>query len=353
MNPLRLRVALFLFLTLLVGWWWVNPSLVTIVEYVQGDIATEMVADAPLASVTATTTRIVFTGDVFLGRDVEDGARQLGYEYPLHIFTQAPMTTADAIVVNFEAPVPLEHQPTPDLGMQFSVATSALPALAAAGVTHAGLANNHTGDYGSNGLLHTRSQLQAAGIDPFGSPWSLGSSSVAFIDTVKGQVAVIGIHAVATQPLTEDVEDIFSALPDTVTEKVVYVHWGNEYQLKASAQQRALANQLVAAGADLIIGHHPHVVQDIEIIEGVPVIYSLGNTIFDQYFSTDVQTGLLLSVEWESERRSVQLYPISSIGSRTRPYLMPARERSVFLHDLADRSDSGLSEAIRSGRLSW
>lgn len=357
MQLIRYSLILLLLITLAV-WWWIlgswystnEPATYRWGEFLSGP--TQQSTATPDTDL-ATSTRIIFTGDVFFGRDVEDGARQYGYEYPLALFRQPPFSQADATVINFEAPIPPTHQPTPHFGMRFSVATSAVPALQRAGVTHAGLANNHTGDFGSEGLAHTRQTLMAGGVQVFGDPATVGTSSVALVDTVQGPVALIGIHAVNAAPDMAEVRTVLTALPDDVTAVVAYMHWGNEYQEEASVLQQELATDLVAAGVDVVVGHHPHVVQNIAEINDAPIFYSLGNTVFDQYFSVAVQTGLVVTLEFTKTERFVHLHPVSSLGSRTRPYLMPARERARWLTELANQSDASFADKIRMGSWSW
>jgi poly-gamma-glutamate synthesis protein (capsule biosynthesis protein) len=121
----------------------------------------------------------------------------------------------------------------------------------------------------------------------------------------------------------------------------------------ANQTQSTFAKELVAAGVDLIIGHHPHVVQTVTVVDGVPVIYSLGNTVFDQYFSSAVQEGMVVALEYTTTKRTAVLHPISSIGSRTRPYLSPAWEKDQFLKALAKLSEVSLEQSIKEGSLSW
>ena len=106
-------------------------------------------------------------------------------------------------------------------------------------------------------------------------------------------------------------------------------------------------------GADAIIGHHPHVVQDIQVYQGVPVFYSLGNFVFDQYFSSAVQEGLLLKLTLTEAGANYELIPTTSIGSRSRPQLMSPYEREHFLTGLATRSAPKLRTQIHSGYLEF
>ena len=130
---------------------------------------------------------------------------------------------------------------------------------------------------------------------------------------------------------------------------IVLIHWGTEYSLKSSPAQQSLAHQLIDAGADLIIGHHPHVVQDIEQYNDKLIFYSLGNFIFDQYFSNEVQQGLLVGLEFQDKQLVFDLLPIQSKLSQ--PFLMEGNIRETFLKRLAGRSSPSLSTDIELGRI--
>jgi poly-gamma-glutamate synthesis protein (capsule biosynthesis protein) len=92
-------------------------------------------------------------------------------------------------------------------------------------------------------------------------------------------------------------------------------------------------------------------VQDIRLVEAVPVVYSLGNFIFDQYFSTAVQEGLLLGVKLDADKLVLNLYPHSSHGTLSRPQLIADDKKQIFLTNLAMRSDNSLTTAIESGQI--
>ena len=87
----------------------------------------------------------------------------------------------------------------------------------------------------------------------------------------------------------------------------VSLHWGVEYQHQPQESQRQLAHQLIDAGADVIIGHHPHCIQGVEVYRGGLIAYSLGNFVFDQFQSADTKSGLMLQAEMRSVRMAVSL----------------------------------------------
>ncbi|HEU4677799.1 MAG TPA: CapA family protein, partial [Candidatus Paceibacterota bacterium] len=95
------------------------------------------------------------------------------------------------------------------------------------------------------------------------------------------------------------------------------------------AQER-LAKELVDDGADLVIGHHPHVVEDVALYRGKPVFYSLGNFVFDQYFSTDVMEGLGVTLTLENEYADYALTGYATMESRSAPYVMSTTSSSAL-----------------------
>ena len=291
---------------------------------------------------------VLFTGDVLLARHVEYLQSKLGAEYPWggEAFAQF---SDPAVVVNFEAAIPQQHTPTKAGGMRFSVPTSSLQSLTDAGVTHASLANNHSGDFGTAAALHTREALSNSGIASFGNAVTVGSTSHSFIPVGDTAVAVVGLHLLESEIEPGSLEAYVDQLSKESVVQIAYVHWGNEYEVTHSSKQREQAEALVAAGFDVVIGHHPHVVQDIEVITGVPVFYSLGNYIFDQYFSRDVMVGLLLELVVDTDDLVITLHPVESYTSASQPRLLQTQGRTAFLTELAARSEPALQSYISSG----
>ena len=289
----------------------------------------------------------VFFGDVLLARVVERQMREHGVGYP---FAGFPLASSTLAVVNFESAVPVEHAPTPPFSVRFSTDSAFLTALTENGITHAGLANNHSFDFGNQGFSHTRSALVNAGITPFGHPRELSPVSMSYLNLAGGRVSVVGINALAGDPTPRDLAATFDLASATSDVQVAYVHWGSEYEVTHTRTQRDLAEQLVAAGADLIIGHHPHVVQDIEPIDGVPVVYSLGNHIFDQYFSTDVQQGLVVKLTLVPSP-TLSLVPVTSTATPGQPHPLVGAARVRALEALAARSAPALRPSIITGAL--
>jgi poly-gamma-glutamate synthesis protein (capsule biosynthesis protein) len=103
---------------------------------------------------------------------------------------------------------------------------------------------------------------------------------------------------------------------------VVNVHLGEEYKEISNTRQRQLGHSLIDLGADVIIGHHPHVVEEMEIYKNRPIYYSLGNFVFDQYFSVPTQQGLGVGLVFEEKngQKSISNYvfPLEGIKSQVR-----------------------------------
>ncbi len=291
---------------------------------------------------------IVFVGDVMLGRNVEVLMEREGKAYPFAGMSLDLLAPKSAVVGNFEASMALPHVQTPALQMNFSVTELNLEPLKVAGFTHLSLGNNHSLDYGVDGYFNALAMLQEHDLFVFGHNQTLGEHSISYLKTHRGNVAIIGINASQEIPAKRDIVSVLNEAKTESELQIVYIHWGNEYELVHSRAQALLATELVTAGADLIVGHHPHVVQDIDVISGVVVFYSLGNYIFDQYFSEDVMEGLVLSLDLVEEP-IVTLLPVASSVNLSQPSLMDPKRHQTFLEELASRSHPDLREAIKAG----
>lgn len=242
------------------------------------------------------TLSILFTGDVLLDRGVRPVAERRGIDY-LFQEVEPYFRMADAVVVNLECPLTDTLSP---LSKQYIFRGDArwAEALRRAGITHAALANNHTIDQGCRGLQATWKHLVQAGIVPLGYGCSLdeqlapvivrkGSLSVALFNAVtlplENWVCAEGRPGIC-QPSATQLSDAVSRYRRSHPEQpiAVVLHWGTEFQPQPSMSQRRLARRLADAGADVIVGHHPHILQPIDTLGHTLVFYSLGNFIFDQ-----------------------------------------------------------------------
>ncbi len=158
------------------------------------------------------------------------------------------------------------------------------------------LANNHTKNFGLRGLEQTRNYLVQERIGYFGDPENTEDYLSTTTEKNGFRLAFVGYHGLVENGLPEVLTEI-KKLREQNDFIIVYPHWGVEYETtKISSRQRSEAHQLIEGGADLIIGTHPHVVQPEEEYLGKKIFYSLGNFIFDQYFSAETMQGLAVSV---------------------------------------------------------
>lgn len=312
----------------------------------EAPIVTEPVAlesvVSPVEDIFVANPPIYFTGDSMLGRYVETLIKQDAIAPDDFV---ALFSTSSAVVTNFESAMVLPHEQTPSGAMRFSVDASSLELLESLSVTHASLANNHSRDYGMSGYRTATDLLAKQRITSFGDAIGVGTSSIAYLSVGHESIGIIGIHTLFTTPTADELQPLVAAMTSSSSLQIAYVHWGNEYQLVHAPAQERFAKLLVDLGVDVIVAHHPHVTQDIQFVDGVPVFYSLGNFIFDQYFSPDVMEGYVLGLTLQPKSFTLTLYPHYQCA-RSTPCFMSETQSQVYLNALADRSSALLREQI-------
>ncbi|MDQ5952321.1 MAG: hypothetical protein QG626_449 [Patescibacteria group bacterium] len=247
-----------------------------------------------------------FVGDIMLARQVEQTIVEKGATWP---FAQIGdlFLGSDLVIGNFEGTVREKRNIEVTNQMIFDTTPDNVPILADAGFTHLSLANNHADDYGQTVTEATREAITQAGITPFGDPFT-GGKFIARENINGVSISIIGFHA-----FEETIQDILPAVEQEHAQGrfvIVYPHWGVEYATVAPSVETYPAQLFVNAGADLIIGAHPHVIQNIEIVDGTPVIYSLGNFLFDQDFSTNTKQGLTVQVTVTENTVDLHFVPV-------------------------------------------
>ncbi len=273
-------------------------------------------------------------GDMMFGRSIAHTFLAKGLWTSLDQLGERVFWGTDAGIVNLEGPV--SDTPVPDNvqpnNLIFNFPPETIPALHYLHVNGASQANNHSANAGAKGLATTRKLLLATGIQPFGGPGDDGIDKMA---TFKGQnltLHVIGVHTLASTP---DLKPLIQKLKqDPQARVLVFPHWGAEYQYKHGASQAKLAHDWVDAGADVVIGAHPHVIEDSELYKGRPIFYSMGNLLFDQDFSKETQQGLLVAGQFKNDGFSLFSLPIKS--SQYKPSVMRGAGKATILSQLYD-----------------
>lgn len=293
---------------------------------------------------------IVFTGDVLMARNIEQLINRRGEAYPFISMTSI-FAGAPTIIGNFESAILKNHIPTPAYVTTFSTDAKLIPLLTEAGFTHMSLANNHSFDYGAETFFNTVATLEGANLTSFGNPQNSSSSLSTTFTSGDYTIGVIALNEVFTNIVWDEVGTQLAQLSTESDYQIAYIHWGEEYILKHNFKQEETAKKLIDLGIDAVVGHHPHVTQDIQIYNERPIFYSLGNFLFDQYFSVDVQQGLVLRFTLSSTSAHYELIPISSEGTPSQPHLMPEADSTLFLKNLARRSDPDYADNIAQGKL--
>lgn len=219
---------------------------------------------------------MTFVGDIMLSRYVGDLIESNSPYYPWNKI-QAFLKGSDFVVGNFEGQIctgmhdPNDAEPP----YQFSSTREAVQAMADY-IDIVSLSNNHSMDFGSACFTQTKTTLDEIGVDRFGGYHD--SDSILRIESNGVEFSLIGYNQFGA-----DFNDLLELIEIESNDRfvIVYPHWGSEY-LSPDSNQQDMAEQMVSAGAGLIIGSHPHVIQGSELISGTEVFYSLGNFIFDQ-----------------------------------------------------------------------
>ncbi|MDA0208369.1 MAG: CapA family protein [bacterium] len=281
---------------------------------------------------------LLFTGDVMLGRHVERLMAANGEMYPFENIKDL-LSDPHLTFVNLEGPIVKNHQPTPDFSTSFSFSEDKAELIAKLGIDGVWLGNNHSLDQGTIGYEQTKEILTNNNILFAGHATEMSRDHAIGIETAQGNITFLSFNTTFPQSDTpsaiETVREIRSALDDLI---IVNMHWGNEYELTSSAAQQELAHNLIDAGADVIIGHHPHVTQEIEIYNDKPIFYSLGNFVFDQYFSKDVEEFYALKLTIQNGSIDFEIIPLASDRSQVR--FMTDQEAEVYLRALKERSNA-------------
>ena len=288
---------------------------------------------------------VLAVGDILLARDVQAQMERYGDFYPFKGIAQF-LRGVDIVLGNLEGPIVENSTKVPISSTRFMFPKESAALLYGVGFSALNIANNHIRNAGAQGVTSTIRYLSEAGIVPVGLVEDFGSNTV--IKKVGGRrIGIAGFSMVSGYFNLDSALKIIHDLAVHSDFTVVTVHWGTEYVRTASDPQRHIAQAFVEAGADVVFGHHPHVVQGIETIKGKPVFYSLGNFIFDQYGTKETNEGLAVGIEILDKYIRYQLFPLA-LG-RAQPRLMRKEERERFLNNLATLSPSRLYPQISRG----
>ncbi|HID55875.1 TPA: CapA family protein, partial [Candidatus Poribacteria bacterium] len=296
----------------------------------------------PISSLSASDSlTLVCVGDVMLSRGVGDRIESFGPEYPFEK-VKALLSSADITFANLECVIGSDGDPLPEKEIRFRAVPEAVEGLMGAGIDVVSLANNHSFDYGRKMLFemmdilaHSRIAYVGAGFDELSASrpayLSVKGYRVAFLAyswdfflTVKAGRDKPGVTVLAEEKLKEDLLRA-RRWADLI---VVSVHWGWEYLDRPTERDRKAARLAIDLGANLVVGHHPHVVQGIERYRGGLICYSLGNFIFDQHPPRS-REGVILRCSFRNGKlEKAELIPVEIDPKEHRPY--PVTDLKAF-----------------------
>lgn len=279
--------------------------------------------------------RIMFVGDLMVDRGVENSVKNnLGGDFGKLFDHLSLFKEADGVFLNLEGPVTAKG---PNVGSRFSFAMDEkiLPVLTANNIKMVSFANNHVGDRSTSGFLDTLTNLRKNNIPYTGAGNNLDEVSQPKIITLQGlKIGFVGctdvgpdwLKATESNPgvllcSNPNLPTIISHAKDQVDFLVFSAHWGVEYHPRTTRQQD-LAHTVIDAGADMVIGHHPHVVEETEMYKGKFIAYSMGNFIFDQYFSDPTMQGLLVDATIEKhaiKNITLKIIELDKTGNKYQP----------------------------------
>lgn len=283
---------------------------------------------------------LVFTGDIIPARSVNNTMVRLNdFTYPF-AKTGDFLSQADLTIINLEAPL-IDHCPVTDTGMVFCGDKRFLEGLLFSGVDVATLANNHSTNYGQDGLeqtvaLLTENNILTVGLDNIGYK-EIKGIRFAFLGFNGVSPLEAGVSVIDEQEIKEKVKQAAEAA-DFV---VLLFHFGKEYSFQPVADGQIapfdpikISRFAIDQGADLVVGNHPHVVQGYEKHQNKFIFYALGNFIFDQMWSEETRIGAVLKLNLlGSQVNSFSLHPVI-IENYSQPVFLEGEEKEKVLEKI-------------------
>lgn len=277
------------------------------------------------------TLKILFFGDLMLDRNVLSVIQKRGLNY---IFEKTPKQTwegYDLVGSNLEGAVTEDGRHyNPQRDYDFAFKPEYVNQLKEYGFNVFNLANNHALDQGWQGVSETYQNLNNLEFNYFGSPDGLvDKNSCQIIEKNSLKIGFCGFSMTYSVLNESDLEFLIAKTKKQSDLLIASIHWGVEYEHIANSTQKEIAYQMIDWGVDIILGHHPHVVQGLEIYKEKPIFYSLGNFIFDQYFSKDTQEGIAVGIDFNGQIADFEIKPFKSVANRI--IFLEGQEEEEFL----------------------
>lgn len=291
---------------------------------------------------------VAVTGDVMFARNMEG---VLNMDSSPFAGVSDVTSNVDLLLINFEnAATTSGNAVKGDVPLKCS--PEYVPLAKANNLTVAALANNHAFDYGTDGMRDTIENLKSADITPIGAGNSEQEAHEPVVKEVNGRKITIlnymdsenfAEYSQEVMPIANGSNPGYSAYSSADAQKqiaehndsdiiIAYMHYGNEYSTSPNEDQTRISHELIDYGADVVIGSHPHVPQGIEMYNGKPVFYSLGNFIFDQS-NEDTHVAYFVKMDFTGDEGICTVYPIHISGYL--PQHMDASDGKSLLEGLS------------------
>jgi poly-gamma-glutamate capsule biosynthesis protein CapA/YwtB (metallophosphatase superfamily) len=267
---------------------------------------------------------LIFVGDVMVGRNVGNRMEEKGWVYPFE-GTQKILSSADLTFGNLESPISDSGKKIDKL-YTFRGNPKAMQGLNYAGFDILTLANNHVLDYGWPCLRQTLEILKKNGIICLGAGRNKKEALKPVTIELKNlKISFLSFNEIGTNCAKEKIPGTACAKEFEIIERikqtkafsdllVISLHWGEEFTNFPNKNQIEFAHNCIEAGADLVVGHHPHVLQGIEMYKGKLIAYSLGNFVFDQN-DWEAKVSIILKCTFKDEQLSwVEIIPIEQLS---------------------------------------
>ncbi|WP_159434265.1 CapA family protein [Peptoclostridium litorale] len=277
---------------------------------------------------------VSIVGDIMLDRGVERVMDERGYGHPYEKVSRIFLED-DITLGNLECPITsIENPALKRLDIVFMAEKENARELKKAGFDVLNLANNHSMDQRNNGLKDTIDILNYQGISTLGAGENREKARAHVVKKIRGvRIGILGYSVFPPEGFIFSEEDYDVARIDVKSLKdevsmakedcdflIITVHWGNEYENYPSEIQRDLAHMMVESGADLIVGHHPHVIQSVEKYMDKYIFYSMGNFVFDRQApkGTDISAILQLDIS-KNGCENIKIIPVKIENAQPRP----------------------------------
>lgn len=297
---------------------------------------------------------IAVTGDVMFARNM---ANVLTTDSNPFAGVDNVTSKVDLLLVNFEnAATDSSSAVKGDVPLKTS--PSYVPLLKNNNNTIAALANNHVFDYGIEGMRDTSNNLESNGIPYIGAGENSNEANKPITQEINGRKITIFNYMDSDNfkeysqeviPMANDTHPGYSAYDKETAQKdiaeakengsdfvLVYAHYGNEYSRSPNEMQINISHELIDAGADAVLGSHPHVTQGIEMYNGKPIFYSLGNFIFDQS-NAATHRAYFVQIDLINNTGECTVYPVNIVGYL--PQFMTSDEGRELLEELSPQCD--------------